>query len=66
MLHRAARVQPAVRVASRIRYRPQIRFGLGAVRGLGEAALETVFQAATPAETIGDLFDFAVRVAPNV
>src|SRR5215510_15136386 len=29
----------------RDRYRPQIRFGLGAVRGLGEAALETVFDA---------------------
>jgi DNA polymerase-3 subunit alpha len=46
----------------RDRYRPQIRFGLGAVRGLGEAALETVFEARAAGGPFGDLFDFAVRV----
>ncbi|HVU05135.1 MAG TPA: DNA polymerase III subunit alpha [Polyangiaceae bacterium] len=44
------------------RYVPQIRFGLGAVRGLGEAALETVFEARTAGGPFSDLFDFAVRV----
>jgi DNA polymerase III subunit alpha len=44
------------------RHRPQIRFGLGAVRGLGEAALDTVFEARTAGGPFGDLFDFAGRV----
>ncbi len=44
------------------RYRPQIRFGLGAVRGLGEAALETVFEARKTSGDFRDLFDFASRV----
>jgi DNA polymerase-3 subunit alpha len=44
------------------RFRPQIRFGLGAVRGLGEAALETVLEARDSGGAFGDLFDFAVRV----
>ncbi|HVW30669.1 MAG TPA: DNA polymerase III subunit alpha [Polyangiaceae bacterium] len=44
------------------RYRPQIRFGLGAVRGLGEAALETVLEAREAGGPFADLFDFAGRV----
>ncbi|HVJ20747.1 MAG TPA: DNA polymerase III subunit alpha, partial [Polyangiaceae bacterium] len=52
------------RGAGRFRDRlgPQIRFGLGAVRGVGEAALETVFAARTTAGNFNDLFDFASRV----
>lgn len=46
----------------RDRHRPQIRFGLGAVRGLGEAALETVFLARKEGGPFRDLFDFAARV----
>ena len=40
---------------------PQIRFGLGAVRGLGEAALEAIFEARKEGP-FTDLFDFAARV----
>ena len=46
----------------RDRYAPQIRFGLGAVRGLGEAALETMFEARRAGGPFRDLFDFAARV----
>jgi DNA polymerase III subunit alpha len=46
----------------RDRLGPRIRFGLGAVRGLGEAALETVFDARSAGGPFGDLFDFASRV----
>jgi DNA polymerase III subunit alpha len=42
-------------------YRPQIRFGLGAVRGVGGAALESVFEA-RDSGPFRDLFDFASRV----
>ena len=41
---------------------PQIRFGLGAVRGLGGAALETLFDARRAGGPFADLFDFAARV----
>jgi DNA polymerase-3 subunit alpha len=41
---------------------PQIRFGLGAVRGVGEAALETMFEARRSAGPFRDLFDFSTRV----
>ncbi|MCG8554804.1 MAG: DNA polymerase III subunit alpha [Proteobacteria bacterium] len=52
---------------------PKIRFGLGAVKGLGEAALEAVFEARRGGEAgdngppavkqpFTDLFDFAARV----
>ncbi len=41
---------------------PQIRFGLGAVRGVGGAALETLFEARAAGGPFGDLFDFASRV----
>jgi DNA polymerase-3 subunit alpha len=40
---------------------PQIRFGLGAVRGLGGAALEAVFEA-RQAGPFRDLFDLGARV----
>ncbi len=40
---------------------PQIRFGLGAVRGVGGAALEAIFEARKNGRFI-DLFDFAARV----
>jgi len=41
---------------------PQIRFGLGAVRGIGEAALESVFEVRSQDGSFRDLFDFASRV----
>ncbi len=40
---------------------PQIRFGLGAVRGLGGAALEAIFEA-RQSGAFRDLFDLAARV----
>ncbi len=40
----------------------QIRFGLGAVRGLGGAALEAVFEARREGGPFRDLFDLAARV----
>lgn len=46
----------------RDRLGPQIRFGLGAVRGVGQAALETVFEARDAGGPFRDLFDFAARV----
>ena len=45
---------------------PQIRFGLGGVKGVGESALEAVFEARKEEDgspkPFGDLFDFAARV----
>ncbi|HEX2870385.1 MAG TPA: DNA polymerase III subunit alpha [Polyangiaceae bacterium] len=46
----------------RDRFGPQIRFGLGAVRGVGEAALETMFEARSSTGPFVDLFDLATRV----
>jgi DNA polymerase-3 subunit alpha len=46
----------------RDRWGPRLRFGLGAVRGVGEAALETMFEARRTSGTFRDLFDFATRV----
>ncbi len=46
----------------RDRFGPQIRFGLGAVRGVGEAALETMFDARKATGPFKDLFDLATRV----
>ena len=40
----------------------RIRFGLGAVRGVGEAALESVFGIREKGGPFRDLFDFASRV----
>ncbi len=41
---------------------PQVRFGLGAVRGVGGAALETLFEARDSGGPFADLFDFGSRV----
>ncbi|MRG90596.1 DNA polymerase III subunit alpha [Polyangium spumosum] len=41
---------------------PKIRFGLGAIRGVGESALEAVLEARTSGGPFSDLFDFAQRV----
>jgi DNA polymerase-3 subunit alpha len=41
---------------------PQVRFGLGAVRGLGGAALEALLEARKEGGSFKDLFDFASRV----
>ncbi|MCL2724749.1 MAG: DNA polymerase III subunit alpha [Polyangiaceae bacterium] len=41
---------------------PEIRFGLGAVRGLGGAALEALLEARKEGGPFQDLFDFASRV----
>lgn len=41
---------------------PQIRFGLGAVRGVGGAALDTIFEARTDGGVFADMFDLAARV----
>jgi DNA polymerase-3 subunit alpha len=41
---------------------PQVRFGLGAVRGVGGAALETIFDARKEGGPFTDMFDLAARV----
>lgn len=41
---------------------PRVRFGLGAIRGVGEAALASVFEVRTADGPFKDLFDFATRV----
>ncbi|MBK6691388.1 MAG: DNA polymerase III subunit alpha [Myxococcales bacterium] len=46
----------------RDKFGPQIRFGLGAVRGVGGGALEAVFEARSAGGAFKDLFDFAERV----
>ncbi|MDC3957919.1 DNA polymerase III subunit alpha [Polyangium jinanense] len=43
-------------------YDPKIRFGLGAIRGVGESALEAVLEVRTSGGAFADLFDFAQRV----
>ena len=43
-------------------YNPKIRFGMGAIRGVGESALEAVLEARDAGGPFGDLFDFAQRV----
>ena len=43
-------------------YGPRIRFGLGAIRGVGESALEAVFEARDKEGKFKDLFDFSTRV----
>jgi DNA polymerase-3 subunit alpha len=49
----------------RDRHGPQIRFGLGAVRGVGESALEAVLEARRQDGEFSDLFDFSARVDPK-
>jgi DNA polymerase-3 subunit alpha len=57
------RVSRSARSAvARDRCGPQIRFGLGAVRGLGGAALEALLEARREGGPFHDLFDFASRV----
>ncbi len=53
-----------IRPKSKVRDRltPRIRFGLGAVRGVGETALEGLFEARKSGGEFRDLFDFASRV----
>jgi DNA polymerase-3 subunit alpha len=46
----------------RDRFGPRLRFGLGAVRGVGDMALETMFEARRTSGPFRDLFDFATRV----
>jgi DNA polymerase-3 subunit alpha len=41
---------------------PRIRFGLGAIRGVGESALEAILEARDAGGRFKDLFDFAERV----
>jgi DNA polymerase-3 subunit alpha len=41
---------------------PKIRFGLGAIRGIGETALEAVLEARDAGGQFADLFEFAERV----
>jgi DNA polymerase-3 subunit alpha len=45
-------------------YQPKIRFGLGAIRGVGESALQAVLEARGSGPFL-DLFDFAQRVDPR-
>ncbi|MCS6799887.1 MAG: DNA polymerase III subunit alpha [Myxococcota bacterium] len=67
---RAVRCPPDEPVCWRGRLRdpmnPTIRFGLGGVRGLGQAALEAIFEARQAEDgtrqPFTDLFDFAARV----
>ncbi|MBX3261419.1 MAG: DNA polymerase III subunit alpha [Labilithrix sp.] len=57
------KIPRAARTAvARDRCGPQIRFGLGAVRGLGGAALEALLEARREGGPFHDLFDFASRV----
>ena len=41
---------------------PKIRFGLGAIRGVGEGALETILETRDKGGPFRDLFDFAERI----
>ncbi|HSN97616.1 MAG TPA: DNA polymerase III subunit alpha [Candidatus Nanopelagicales bacterium] len=45
-------------------YQPKIRFGLGAIRGIGESAIEAILEA-RQSGAFQDLFDFAERVDPR-
>ena len=46
----------------RDRLSPRIRFGLGAIRGAGQSALEGVFESRRQGGRFNDLFDFSARV----
>jgi DNA polymerase III subunit alpha len=58
--------KPAARVKGGSRAKdplnPKIRFGLGAIRGVGESALEAVLEARAAGGPFSDLYDFAQRV----
>jgi DNA polymerase-3 subunit alpha len=53
---------PAPALASRPGAKGRIRFGLGAVRGVGEAAVEAILQARQEGGPFKTLYDFASRV----
>jgi DNA polymerase-3 subunit alpha len=44
---------------------PKIRFGLGAIRGVGDSALQAILEARDAGGPFSDLFDFAQRVDPK-
>jgi len=44
---------------------PKIRFGLGALRGVGESALEAILDVRQSGGPFMDLFDFAQRIDPK-
>jgi DNA polymerase-3 subunit alpha len=44
------------------RLEPKIRFGLGAIRGVGESALEAILEVREAGGPFEDLFDFAQRI----
>jgi DNA polymerase III subunit alpha len=44
---------------------PKIRFGLGAIRGVGDLALQAILEAREAGGPFADLFDFAQRVDPK-
>ena len=44
---------------------PKIRFGLGAIRGVGDSALLAILEAREGGGAFSDLFDFAQRVDPK-
>jgi DNA polymerase-3 subunit alpha len=46
-------------------YEPKIRFGLGAIRGVGDSALQAILEARQTGGAFSDLFDFAQRVDPK-
>ncbi|MCS6900430.1 MAG: DNA polymerase III subunit alpha [Myxococcales bacterium] len=54
--------KPEPRARIKDPFRPMIRFGLGAIRGVGEAALDAIFEARSSGGPFRDLFDFASRV----
>lgn len=53
---------PPTRSKLKDKFGARIRFGLGAVRGVGEAALASVFEVRSKSGAFRDLFDFASRV----
>jgi DNA polymerase-3 subunit alpha len=44
---------------------PKIRFGLGAMRGIGDAALQAILEVRDAGGPFADLFDFAQRIDPK-
>jgi DNA polymerase-3 subunit alpha len=59
---RSAATRTGQHLGTRDALGPQIRFGLGAVRGLGGAALEAVFEVRKEGGPFRDLFDLAARI----
>ncbi len=44
---------------------PKIRFGLGAIRGVGDSALQAILEVRDAGGPFADLFDFAQRIDPK-